>query len=297
MRVSDYIAILKETGSSIFKIDGYYFHRYGSKCYQFPPWTRINIERKLINYLRWRNFVSVILTDFKKKNTAEFILDTDDYSIDKFSRRVRNRIRKSLYYCTFKKPEIIDLLTSGLELNRQTCNRQNRNEENLTDKNKWNKIVQSLYTHDDIIILGAYYDDKMIGYIVVVKLEDKYCMQYAFIDRIDSNLTSPMNGIIYTLVNKLVKEEGRVKLSYGLDSIQPLIELNRFKANMLFKKIPVTRVYIIHPLLLPYYRFIIFIQVRLLRRKRFNSPYLRRLFRTYYGHKLLSQELMTGKIT
>jgi len=166
----------------------------------------------------------------------------------------------------------------------------------MTDPQIWGKFVDLIYSNKDFIILGAYHEGKMAGYLIVVKLEDKYCIQHAYTEKQDSELTVAMNGLIYTLVNNLIKENGKITISYGLDSIYPLVYLNRFKSNMLFKKVPLTRVYVINPLLLPLYKMIIFVYIVLLKKKRITKLSHRKIFYIYYGHRLLKQEIKEGNI-
>jgi hypothetical protein len=291
MRIAEFAAILKKSGSRITKIGDHYFNLHLRKSYSVPPCNRITITRKLISILRWKYPISVLLTDLPWKNTYEFVLETNNYSLDLFSRKVRNRIRKSLKNCRFMRPSKEELLTKGLEIYWQTCERQGRIAKEFVSKQKWTRIVDALYSHEDIQIQGAYYHERMVGYMVVAKIEDKYCMQYAFIDRKDSEITSPMNGILYTFVNEIIKREGKIKISYGLDSMKPLPELNRYKMNMLFNKIPVTRVYIINPLLMPYYKIVVFLYIVILKRRHIDKDHLRRIVRIYHGNRILKRSM------
>ena len=130
----------------------------------------------------------------------------------------------------------------------------------------------------------------MVGYVVAVDLGERYDMCHTFIDRNDSQVTNAMNGLLYTLVNQIIEKNGSVKISYGIDSFTELHELNRFKHNMLFERSPVSRVYVINPLLLPFVRLIIFYNLRLLGRKSIRSPFTRKLIRIYQGHRLYFRE-------
>jgi len=291
MLISEFADVINKCGSEISEINGVYFHKDGWKTYSFPPTFKVNINKDLINSLKWKNFVTVILTDFQQKNSYEFILDTNDYSLDKFQRKVRNRIKKSLQNCTFKRTELNDLIDIGLKINRQTLTRQKRKEKQLVNKECWCRSIGVLLASKEIKILGAYYSGRLVGYLVAVKIDDKYCIQHAFVDRQDSEQTVPMNGLIYTLVIQIIKEEGSVRISYGLDSIKDLPELNRFKLNMLFKKIPVTRVYVVNPVLVPFIHLIVFISLRIVKKVRGKSRFIREILHIYYGHRLLYREL------
>lgn len=290
MNIKEFIGLYTKCGFTINTIAGYHFSNQNGFTFSFPPLVKIPINNIPIKSLKWKYLISIILTDFRIKNTSEFILDTDDYDLEKFARKTRNRIRRSLLNCTFKKPPLEDMIYSGLKINKQTCKRQHRRAKNLTNKKCWSKYIKTIYSYDSFEILGAYYATRLVGYIIAFELEGKYLIQHAYIDKQDAEITAPMNGLIYTLVNKLIKEKGPIKISYGLDSIKDLPDLNRFKLNMLFEKEALTRVYVINPLLLPFIKISICFVFRFLKRKRIRSVFTRELIHIYNGHRLLLKQ-------
>jgi len=290
MEVEELVSLYRNCGLNINSIGDYYFNQQGWVNYSFPNLVKISINDNLVKSIKWKYLISLLLTELRRKNTYEFILNTSDYSIDKFAKKIRNRIRKSLQNCTFKKPDLEDMQTFGLAINQQTLKRQHKKDKTLTSARLWNQYISTLYSQDRIIILGAYYAGKMVGYIMVLELMEKYIISHAFIDRIDSEITDPMNGLLYTMVNQLIEKNKSVKVSYGIDSFVELHELNRFKNNMLFDRVPVSRVYIINPLLLPFIKFIIFYNIHLLRRKSIQNTFTRKIIRLYQGHRLFFRE-------
>jgi hypothetical protein len=290
MKVEEFVRLIRNSGLEISSTGSAYFYRQGWINYSYPTLVKTPIKNHLVQSVRWKYPISLILTDLRRKNTYEFVLHTDDYAIDKFAKKIRNRIRKSLQNCTFKRPSLEDMLTFGLKINQDTLKRQNRRDTVLTNANKWKIYITSLYAVNDIIMLGAFYANRMVGYIVATELEEKYIICHAFIDRNDSEITDPMNGLIFTLVNQLIEKDKTVRISYGLDSFTTLAELNRFKSNMLFERIPVSRVYIINPLLLPFIKLAIFFYMHVLQRKNFKSDFPRQLIRLYQGHRLCFRE-------
>lgn len=291
MRKEEFIEIFQNCGLDIRKIYGYYFFHQDIKNYSFPPILKIPVNNYLVKSLRWKYLMSIVLTDGQKKNTYEFILNTTDYGLDKFARKTRNRIKKSLHNCSFKKPSLEDLLKFGLEINRQTIKRQFRKDKTLTNIKIWNKYISSIYSLNDIIIFGAYFDGRMVGYLVVYELEGKYIIYHAYIDRKDSETTSPMNGLIYVLINQIIKEKGSIIISYGLDSFTPLHELNRFKCNMLFEKKSVSRIYILNPVLTSLLGLVIIYNFKLLKRKNVRNSFTRKIIYLFQGNRLLRQNV------
>jgi len=284
------ISIYRDGGFSINKKHGHYFTKKEWVNHSFPFLLDIPLNKALVDSLKWEHPLSVIKIESKRTNTYEFILKTDNYSLDIFTMYVRNRIRKSLRDCEFRRPELDDLLHFGFAINKQTMERQDRSEW-FSDKYKcWEKFITSFYINNDIIILGAYIADKMVAYVIVYDLMDKFVIINPYFDK-DASSSAPMNGLIYTLVNQLIKDHGPVTVSYGIESFIPMPNLNRFKQNLLFEKIPATRIYIINPLLIPFVRVIIYTTLHFIKRKTIRNTFLRDLIRLYQGHRLLYNEL------
>lgn len=290
MTVNEFVSLYRDSGCYVITIGDHHFNQQGWVNYSFPNLVKIPVTQRLIKSIKWKYLISVLFTELRRKNTYEFILHTSDYSIERFAKKTRNRIRKSLQNCTFKRPDIEDMLTHGLAINRQTLKRQHKRDKSLTDAGLWNRYVTALFAQKNINMLGAYYAGRMVGYIVVTELEEKYIINHAFIDRNDSEITDPMNGLLYTMVSQLIEKDGSVKISYGLDSFEELHELNRFKNNMLFERIPVSRVYILHPVLLPLVKLIIFYNLHVLKRKSIKNSFTRKVIRLYQGHRMLFRE-------
>jgi hypothetical protein len=290
MNAEEFVSLFRNCGLRINTIGNHFFNQQGLINYSFPTLAKISIKYSLIKSIRWEYLISVILTELQRKNTYEFILNTSDYNIEQFAKKTRNRIRKSLQNCEFKRPDFKDLISFGLTINQQTFKRQHKKDPLFTNPIKWNKYISSLYFHENVFILGAYYAGRMVGYIIVTELEERFIICHAYIDRIDSEITDPMNGLIYSMVNQLVEKNKSVNISYGIDSFTELPELNRFKSNMLFDKVPVSRVYILNPLLLPFVKLVIFYNLHFLKRRSIKNAFTRNMIRLYQGHRLFFRD-------
>lgn len=289
MNIEEIVSIYRNCGFTINKIAGYYFLNRGWINYSFPQLIDININGNLINSLKWRYPLTVIKTESRIKNTYEFVLEANDYGLAKFNGKKRYDIRKSLKDCVFKRPGLEDLFQFGLKMNQQTLARQGRNDKFLTNDQHWRKYIKSFYSQENIYILGAYIADRMVGYITVCKIAGNYYIIDPFYDRQAAD-SSPMHGLIFTLVNQLIEKNGSIKIFYGVDSFSPLPNLNKYKQSMLFKRVPTTRVYLINPILLLPIKLIIFYNICLLKRKSIRNSFTRKSINLYQGHRLLSKE-------
>ncbi|MGD9930641.1 MAG: hypothetical protein AB7U05_11530 [Mangrovibacterium sp.] len=288
MKLDELVAIYRGCGYSVSNTDGQYFLNRGCINYSFPHLSDVSLNPKIIRKLKWRYLISVIKVSSPIKNTHEFIIKTKEYRIDMLPHRTRPTTRKSLRECGFRVPTIDDLLREGLYINRQTMKLQHRDDKYLTNENQWKSYVTSFYGHEDVAMLGAYYAGKMIGYIIAFKTDGKYHVVNQYVDRNWPGL-APLNGLIYTLFNKIIEEEGELVFSDGMESFSPLPELNRFKRTMLFEPVPATRVYILHPVLRVSLGMVILFYVKMLRKRSVRSKFIQKIIRLYQGQRILDR--------
>ena len=296
MNIEELVDLYKKWGYSIKKIGETHFYTHKMRNYSFPIFKIINVDNNLYKSFKWKYLLTTVLINSPKKNECEFVLNTGDYNINSLRSLARNGIKKSLKACTFKRPSLDDLFHFGLFINRQTVKRQSREDKILTDEKKWRKNIESIYSNNEFRILGAYYKNRMVGYTVIYEFEGRYNLLYAYIDRQDSKITNPMCGLLYTEINQLIKEKGRITLSYGLGGFAFLPQLIRFKLNMQFEQIPLSRGYIIHPLLLAIFKLVIFYNIRLRKRKRIGNSITQTIIRLYQGSRLLDSACTNNKI-
>ena len=290
MKIDTLVNIYRACGCRIKKKYGQYFLSQGLLSYSFPLLNDIPVNKNLIDSIKWKSALSIIKTNTNIKNTYEYILESNDYSINKFSKKPRNRIRKSLKDCIYKKPSIDDMLYFGYKINKQTMARQGRYDRILTCFKHWEQHIKAIYSHDDINILGAYTGEKMVGYLAVYELTGKHIIMHAYYDR-EASAAAPMNGLLYTMITRLINENGTINISYGVESFKYLPELNRFKKTMLFQRIPTTRVYLINPAIEFFTRLIISFYLQLLKRKKINNSFIQNLIRLYQGHRILDKSI------
>lgn len=291
MNLEEFAGLNRSWGHSISLIGTRYFVRRSHRLYHFPAETITRVDRELVRNMRWKALATSVLMDIPRKDMYEFILSTRSYYLDGFDKKTRSGIRKSLKNCTFRRPELEELFTDGLRINRATLARQAKTEEILSDRNKWQHYMTSVYHHEAFRILGAFYQGRMVGYLIIYPLEGKFNILKAYIDREDSAITHPMAGLLYTMINSLISEFGQVTVSYGMHEFRGHSTLNSFKKHMLFQPVPSTRGYILHPFLAPLLGMAICFLVRILKRHRFKRSWSRKLLRTYQGYRHLRSEV------
>jgi hypothetical protein len=284
MTLTELVTLYQKGGFHIFMKQDNFFLSRGLVNYSFPLLESAQINQSICSNLKWKFLISVIKTDTLKKNTYEYILKTDDYSIEKFKRKVRQRINKSLNTFIFKRPGLEDLIHYGLKINRQALIVQDkRRDKTLTNYNRWVKQASAFYYNKDVIVLAAYERDRMVAYIIACEYEGRYFTHLKHFDR-EMNNSSPMQGLIFTLINQIITEKGSIVISDGMESYKHIPELRRFKLNMLYERIPASRVYIIHPLILKFIQLLICFNIHFLKKFYLKGFYFRTLVHLYKGH-------------
>ncbi|HOW08719.1 MAG TPA: hypothetical protein PLX08_02850 [Bacteroidales bacterium] len=290
MDIDEFIELHNKSGYKIKTIHGNYFKAGILKCYSWPFNYRISLNDRLVKYLKWRYPISIICINAARKNTCEFVLKTEEYDINSFPAKKRNDIRQSLRNFRFARPDYNDILYAGFKINTQSLGRQNREDRILSNFKRWSSYIGLLYSHDDVILWGAYLAERMVGYLIVFKIDNRYSIHTAFIDRQLSGNASPMNGLIFSLVTQLIKEEGSVNISYGGYYFTPIPALNKYKKSMLFEASPASRAFIVNPILLFLFRFIVFFNIRVLKRRSIKNELTRKIIRIYQGNRLWNKE-------
>lgn len=286
MKLEEWVNLHKDCGFDINSNQGFHYLFKNRILYSFPELVPVPVDKKLIRKLQWRYPITVVKTGHRIKNTYEYILDTNNYSFDTFRKKTRTTIRKSLNSCEFKKPLIEDLVHYGLKINRQTLHIQDRNDKCLTDPEMWKKYISLCYDHEDVKILAAYLGNVMIGYAMAFRLGE---MHYFHLQHIDREYATyyPMSGLMYILINQLIEQYGRIRISDGVESFDSIPSLNRFKRYMGFERIPITRVYIINPLIVMMLYPFVYVYVSLMHKRNSQNTLMRKMINLYYGHRVL----------
>jgi hypothetical protein len=185
-------------------------------------------------------------TDTITRNSYEYVFEGNSYGMEQFDSKARNQIRKGLKSCLVIDAALEDLIKEGYSINTQTLAKQERNVDYLGSKDKWIDYISKLQKHKDVYIKGAYAVNKLIAYTVFIKVLDKYYIYHPFMDRNHSALC-PMNAIIYTFINEVLKNENAINISYGMASYAEKSGLDNFKKSMLFAEVECTRVTAINP--------------------------------------------------
>ena len=140
-------------------------------------------------------------------------------------------------------------------------------------------------------------ENKMIGYISVFELNGKFNTVEAYFDRNHASGISPMRGLLYTLINNLIRDHGKITISYGFHRYLRTTNLTRYKESMHFKRCSYSKGYVVNPVMLFCLRLIVFLMLKLLKRRNFERKWARATIRLYQGHRRLIEALKQHQLT
>lgn len=159
------------------------------------------------------------------------VCDHFGYDLQFLKHKFRNRVVKGEQHCDIRPVSIQALRDEGYKLNLSTLDRQNRNDPKANLK-YWHKICDGLAKTNGVNILGAYFEDRLAAYVVILETPS---MTEMIIQNSDSELLSycPNNLLTYYVTwYYLTERSNPVPICYGLGSLEDTPGLERYKIGM-----------------------------------------------------------------
>lgn len=166
------------------------------------------------------------------------ICDHYGYDLQYLEHKARNRIQKGMNSCVIRSVSIEELKNDGFRLGLKTMERQKRTDPRA-DVEYWNKLCDGLEKTDGVKILGAYYQDKLAAYVIILETPT---MADMIIQNSDSSLLKycPNNYLTYYVTWHYLTERSKpLPVFYGLGSVEDTPELDRYKINMGYQLQPI----------------------------------------------------------
>jgi len=181
-------------------------------------------------------------------NSNLYLCSDNDYSLDKLAKGPRYDVRRGLSEFEIKLLEHSELLRLG---SQAYCDTLARTRLTGGTPEKFKALFGRVRA--DRKYLGALRGNRLAAFLMVTEVEDWVSIGgYSVTEFLPLR---PNNALIFhVLRNSLVERNLRV-VSYGLSSIQAVsnqIGLDRFKAKMGFRSVPVHRAFTLHPYLRPF---------------------------------------------
>jgi hypothetical protein len=174
------------------------------------------------------------------------VCDAPDYSLEKLSANTRSKVRRGLSRNEIRRVTGTEL--SGLAESAfvETMERQNRASDSALAT--WRRMLAAADDEPAIEIWTSWHEGEFASYLIAVMIDD-VCefFQARSVNRLLKHY--PNNALIYTLTEEMLVRRGVREVTFGIESPEPVEELDAFKLQMGYRKKPVLQRVVFHPLL------------------------------------------------
>lgn len=180
-----------------------------------------------------------------------YICQNKDYSLSAVQSRLRSMVRKGLAACEVREvPEEV-LMREGLQLNRDTMERQGRFDPEFGEKAGWERLCRAVTKAAKVKAMGAFVDGAGLAAYSVVYEEDGWVHILHQNSRLDLLEYYPNHALAFTVTSTALAKPGIVGMSYGWKSLVNTAGLHDFKLRLGFECQEHQSVCVLHPMLEP----------------------------------------------
>jgi hypothetical protein len=174
------------------------------------------------------------------------VCDDPEFGLDKLSANTRSKVRRGLSRNEIRRVTGRELAEIGEGAFVETMVRQNRASESAMQT--WRRMLAAADDEPAIEIWTAWHEGEFACYLIAVRIDD-VCefFQARSVGRLLKHY--PNNALIYTLTEEMLVQRGLREVTFGIESPEPVEDLDAFKVQMGYRKKPVRQRVIFHPLL------------------------------------------------
>lgn len=172
------------------------------------------------------------------------------YDIHSPHRNFRAKVRRGLECCTVRRVEEAELLTQGLELNRETMRRQGRWDPEFGAPRPWRRFVEAMRRCPEIVPVGAFVGSRLAAFSITCR-EDGWLHLLHQMSRGTDLENCPNHALSFTLTCEAAKDPTLEAVSMGWVSLVDTEGLGEYKRRMGYETIPLNSAFQLHPALEP----------------------------------------------
>lgn len=180
------------------------------------------------------------------RKSFQIVCDDPAYGIEKLSANCRSKVRRGLSRNEIRRISGKELSSVAEAAFVETMERQNRASTSAVDA--WHRMLKAADDEPAIEIWTAWHEGEFACYLIAVRIDD---VCEFFQARSSNRLLKhyPNNALIHTLTEEMLVRRGLREVTFGIESPEPVEELDTFKMQMGFRKKPMQQRVIFHPLL------------------------------------------------
>jgi hypothetical protein len=180
------------------------------------------------------------------KPSYQIVCDDPAYGLEKLSANTRSKVRRGLRRCRVSAVPFAELRVAGRRANDDTLGRQARAAR--LGPATWDRYWEAAQRSPGMEGWAAYAGGELAAFLVTVRLDD--CVEFLLArsrsDRLD---LYPNNALIYFVAEEMLVRRGVHRVTFGLESLEPVGPLDQFKFSMGFRAQPLRQRVVFHPLL------------------------------------------------
>ncbi|MCK5275053.1 MAG: hypothetical protein KAR37_10435 [Alphaproteobacteria bacterium] len=179
-----------------------------------------------------------------------YVFSDASYDIKSVHPKVRARVRRGLENFDFGPIESAMLLEQGLQLNRDTMQRQERFDPEFGEPARWRNLVKAIEASPGVTVYGAYAKDRLAAYMVTC-LDDGWLQ---ILHQMSSLAELPLHanhGLTFSITQQVCKSPDTEAVCYGLVPAQTNDGLHEYKLRMGYRVAEHNNIIHLHPLLSP----------------------------------------------
>ena len=169
-----------------------------------------------------------------------------DYSLNSVQIKHRPRVRKGLQTYEIRLVEPDDLLSQGLQLNRDTMLRQGHYDPEFGEAHQWARLVKAVYECPEISAIGAFDSKRLCAYMITCR-EDGWINILHQMSRQDALKSHPNHVLTYSVTKAASEDASLEGISYGLVPLISIEGLDEYKLRFSYQVMPYHNVIVLRP--------------------------------------------------
>jgi hypothetical protein len=179
-----------------------------------------------------------------------YVCNPEDYNLQTVSRKQRSHVKQGLEHCEIRLMSGDELASQGLDLNRQTLERQGRSEEAFLDPRKWRQFGCAVEKSPGMMTWGAFMGGRLSTYIVGCRDGEWLHLMYKA-SRTEDLPQHINHALDFFIASSAAADLGIRRISNGSVSVSPNEGLDRYKRQMGYSILEQNHAIYFHPLFAP----------------------------------------------
>ena len=180
------------------------------------------------------------------KLSYQIVCDNRGYGLEALSANVRSKVRRGLKRCDVQPLAFPVIASAGKQAHEDTLARQGR--DGVLAGSRWDRFFAAAARTPDVEGWGAWSGGVLAAFLVTVGFDDsvEFLLARSCSDRFGAY---PNNALIFTVAEEMLVRRGVQRITFGLESLEPVGPLDQFKFGMGFQARPLRQRVVFHPLL------------------------------------------------